>query len=197
MINDLLGLAGFALVVSGTPGPNNALLLASGIRFGLARSMPHVAGTAVGMATLIFAMATGVGVALLAVPGADLAVKLVGSAYLLYLAVRIAASHGVSGTAAARPFGVLRAAAFQFANPKAWLFALGAASAFLPQGLAPLTGGLTLTATSLVVIFATQTVWAGGGAVLSRFVSADGRTQRAISVALALVLAASVAFIWL
>jgi threonine/homoserine/homoserine lactone efflux protein len=185
------------LVVSITPGPNNALLLASGIRFGLARTMPHVAGTAVGMATLIFAMAAGVGVALLTVPGANFAVKLTGSAYLLYLAFRIAASHGTSGAAAPRPFGVLEAAAFQFANPKAWLFALGAASAFLPPGLAPLTGGLAVAATCVVVILATQTAWAAGGAALRRIVTADGRTQRAISITLALVLAASVAFIWI
>jgi threonine/homoserine/homoserine lactone efflux protein len=196
MISDLLGLASFAVVISGTPGPNNALLLASGIRFGLARTLPHVVGTAMGMAVLIFAMAIGVGVALLALPGANLGVKLTGSAYLLYLAFRIAASHGVSGTAAARPFGVLQAAAFQFANPKSWLFALSAASAFLPPGLAPPLAGLTVAATCVVVILATQTVWAAGGAALRRIVDNE-RVQRPISIALALVLAASVAFIWI
>lgn len=196
MRNELLGLAGFTLVVSGTPGPNTALLLASGIRFGLARTVPHVAGTALGMATLIFAMATGVGVALLAVPGAGLAVKLAGSAYLLYLAVRVAGSHQAAGAAVARPFGVLRAAAFQFANPKAWLFALGAATAFLPPGLAPLPAGLVVTATCAAVILATQTVWAAGGAALRRMLVADARTQRVLSLALALVLVGSVALIW-
>src|SRR6266496_3583859 len=96
MRNELLGLAGFALVVTITPGPNNTLLLASGIQFGFTRTLRHVAGTAMGMAVLIFAMAGGVGVVLLAVPGADLAVKMIGSAYLLYLAFRIASSHGAS-----------------------------------------------------------------------------------------------------
>jgi threonine/homoserine/homoserine lactone efflux protein len=197
MRTHLLGLTGFTLVVSGTPGPNTALLLASGIRFGLARTMPHVVGTAAGMATLIFAMTTGVGVVLLAVPGARLAVKLAGSAYLLYLAFRVAGSHRASGTVAARPFGVLRATAFQFANPKAWLFALGAATASLPLGLAPLPAALVVAATCVVVILATQTAWAAGGAALRRAFAADGRAQRTLSIALALVLAASVAFIWL
>jgi len=195
-MNGLFGLAGFTLVVSITPGPNNALLLASGIRFGFGRTLRHVAGTAAGMAVLLFAMAAGVGVVLLAAPGADLALKLIGSAYLLYLAFRIASSHGASRTAASRPLGVLGGAAFQFANPKAVLFALAAAGTFLPVGLAPVAGGLAVAATCAVVILATAAVWAAGGAALSRIVD-DERTYRTINLALALILAASVAFIWI
>jgi hypothetical protein len=133
MMNELLGLAGFAFVGSITPGPNNSLLLASGTRFGFGRTVPHVAGTAVGMGVLVLAVAGGVGVVLAAVPGAELALKAAGSAYLLYLAFRIASSRGGGGgTVVARPLGVLNGAAFQFANPKAWLFAVAAVGTFLP-----------------------------------------------------------------
>jgi threonine/homoserine/homoserine lactone efflux protein len=195
-MNELLGLAGFALVGTITPGPNNALLLASGIRFGVGRTMRHVAGTAVGMAALVFAVAAGVGAVVLAVPAADLAVKVIGSAYLIFLAFRIARGHPVSRTVVSRPLGVLDAAAFQFANPKAWLFALAAAGTFLPPDLAPVAGGLAVAATCAVVILATAAVWAAGGAALGRVVE-GGRPRRVIDVALALVLAASVALIWL
>src|SRR5215216_2514785 len=85
-MNQLLALAGFALVGSITPGPNNSLLLASGSRFGFRRTMRHVAGTAVGMGVLVFAVAGGIGVVLVAVPAVDLALKVTGSVYLLYLA---------------------------------------------------------------------------------------------------------------
>jgi threonine/homoserine/homoserine lactone efflux protein len=111
-----------------------------------------VAGTAVGVGLLLLAMAAGVGALLTAVPGADLALKLAGSAYLLVLAWRIARSRGL-----------LAGAAFQFANPKAWLFALAAVGTFQPRDLPPAAAALTV---------------AGLCAVL------------------ALVLAASVAFIW-
>jgi threonine/homoserine/homoserine lactone efflux protein len=195
MMNELLGLAGFAFVGSITPGPNNSLLLASGTRFGFGRTVPHVAGTAVGMGALVLAVAGGVGVVLLAVPGAELAVKAAGSAYLLYLAFRIASGRGGGGgTVVSRPLGVLNGAAFQFANPKAWLFAVAAVGAFLPPGLAPMAAGLAVAATCAVVILATAAVWAAGGAALRRL--EGGRAQRAVNVALALVLAASVAFIW-
>jgi threonine/homoserine/homoserine lactone efflux protein len=194
-MNQLLGLAGFALVGSITPGPNNSLLLASGSRFGFRRTARHVAGTAVGMGALVFAVAGGVGVVLVAVPGVELALKAVGSAYLLYLAARIATSRGTGGAVVARPLGVLGAVGFQFANPKGWLFAVAAAGTFLPPGLTPVAGGLVVAATSATVILGTATVWAAGGAGLRRL-SDGGRTQRAVNVALAVVLAASVAFIW-
>jgi threonine/homoserine/homoserine lactone efflux protein len=191
----LLGLVGFVFVVSITPGPNNALLWASGLRFGFRRTTRHVAGTAVGMAALVLAMAAGIGVLLTEVPGAELALKVAGSAYLLYLAVRIATSHGGDRTVAARPLGVLQAAAFQFANPKAWLFGLTAVGTFLPRRLAPVPAALAVAATSAVIVLATAAVWAAGGAALNRLVD-GGRAQRAVGLALALVLAASVALIW-
>ena len=195
-MNELLGLAGFALVGSITPGPNNSLLLASGSRFGFRRTGPHVAGTAVGMGALVFAVAGGVGVVLLAVPGVDLALKVVGSAYLLYLAARILRSRGTGRAVAARPLGLLGAVAFQFANPKGWLFALAAAGTFLPPRLTPLAAGLAVAGTCAVVILGTAAVWAAGGATLHRLAD-DGRAQRVVNAALALVLAASVAFIWI
>jgi threonine/homoserine/homoserine lactone efflux protein len=194
-MSQLLGLAGFALVGSITPGPNNSLLLASGSRFGFRRTAPHVAGTALGMGVLVFAVTGGVGVLLLAVPGMDLALKVVGSAYLLYLASRILRSRGAGRTVVARPLGLLGAVGFQFANPKGWLFALAAAGTFLPPGLTPLAGGLAVAATCAVVILGTAAVWAAGGAAVGR-IADDGRAQRVVNVALAVVLVASVAFIW-
>jgi threonine/homoserine/homoserine lactone efflux protein len=192
----LLGLVGFVFVVSITPGPNNALLWASGLRFGFRRTTRHVAGTAVGMAALVLAMAAGIGVLLTEVPGAELALKATGSAYLLYLAVRIATSKGSDRTVAARPLGVLHAAAFQFANPKAWLFALTAVGTFLPRQLAPVPAALAVAATSAVIVLGTAAVWVAGGAALNRLVE-RGPAQRAVSLALALVLAASVTLIWI
>jgi len=195
-MNRLLGLVGFAFVVSITPGPNNALLLASGIRFGFNRTVPHVAGTAAGMGALVLAMAAGIGVLLTEMPGAELALKAIGSAYLLYLAVRIATSQGSNRPVVSRPLGVLHAAAFQFANPKAWLFGLTAVGTFLPQHLAPIPGALAVAATSAVIILGTAAVWAAGGAALNR-IADDGPARRAVSLALALILAASVALIWI
>ena len=148
------------------------------------------------MGALVLAMAAGIGVLLTEMPGAELALKAIGSAYLLYLAVRIATSQGSNRPVVSRPLGVLHAAAFQFANPKAWLFGLTAVGTFLPQHLAPIPGALAVAATSAVIILGTAAVWAAGGAALNR-IDDGGPARRAVSLALALILAASVALIWI
>ena len=195
-MNELLGLAGFTLVGSITPGPNNTLLWASGIQFGFRRTARHVAGTAVGMGVLLLGVAGGIGAVLAAVPGVDLALKLIGSVYLLYLAWRIGLSHGGERTVVARPLGIVAGAAFQFANPKAWLFALAAVSTFRPPDLAPLAAALAVAAIGAVVVLGTAAVWASGGAMLSRVIDSR-RSRRVVSVALAIIMATSVAFIWI
>jgi threonine/homoserine/homoserine lactone efflux protein len=147
------------------------------------------------MAALVLAVAAGIGALLTAVPGAEVALKVVGSAYLLWLATRMVRGLQAGRAVAARPLGVLGGAAFQFANPKAWLFTLAAVGTFLPRHLAPVAGALAMAATCAVVMVATAAVWAAGGATLNRIVSTP-RAERAVSAALALILAASVAFIW-
>ena len=44
----LLGLMLFAFVTSITPGPNNLMLLASGVNFGFRRTLPHMFGIGIG-----------------------------------------------------------------------------------------------------------------------------------------------------
>src|SRR5262249_19308779 len=131
----IAGLIGFSFVSSVTPGPNNILLWASGASFGLRRSVPHILGTAAGIGAMALAGVAGLGVVITVVPGVSLAMKLAGSAYLLYLAWQIARGGALERTTMARPLGLLQAAAFQVINPKAWIFALGAVTTFRPPAL--------------------------------------------------------------
>ena len=89
MAKELVALLGFAFVGTVSPGPNNAVLWASGMRFGFRRTLPHVLGTAVGMGMLVLGVAAGIGALFQAFPAAEVALKVVGSAYLLYLALMV------------------------------------------------------------------------------------------------------------
>jgi len=121
----LVALVGFSFVSSATPGPNNVLLWASGAEFGLRRTVRHIVGTALGIGAMAIAVAAGLGALVTTIPELELAMKLAGSAYLLYLAYRIAGASALERGDVARPLGLVQAAAFQVINPKAWVFALG------------------------------------------------------------------------
>lgn len=47
-LDTFLALLVFAFVTSVTPGPNNFMLLASGVNFGFWRTVPHMFGIAAG-----------------------------------------------------------------------------------------------------------------------------------------------------
>ena len=58
-IDVFLALIGFAFVTSVTPGPNNMMLLASGVNFGARRTVPHMLGIRLGHALMVFVVGLG------------------------------------------------------------------------------------------------------------------------------------------
>jgi len=116
-----LALLGYAFVTSITPGPNNLMLLASGVNFGFIRTIPHMLGVGIGFFVMLLAVGFGLGAVFTAFPALHLVLKVLGSAYLLYLAWRIATTRSLAkeGKAGAVPMTFLEAAAFQWVNPKA------------------------------------------------------------------------------
>jgi threonine/homoserine/homoserine lactone efflux protein len=192
----LLGLIGFSVVNAVTPGPNNVLLLASGSSFGVRATVPHILGTALGIGVLALVVGAGLGVVIAEVPAVGVAMKLVGSAYLLWLALAIARSGALHHAEVARPLGVVRAAALQVVNPKVWVFALGAMSTFRPGELPVAIGTVAVAATMAAVVIPTAGLWAAGGGAFARLFSGD-RTSRAVSIVLAGVVAATVVSVWL
>jgi len=132
-----LAFALFAFVSSITPGPNNTMMLASGVNFGIARSLPHMLGITLGFCFMILLMGLGLGAVFERFPLVYTAMRYAGAAYMLYLAWKILHSGppetvGAADAPAARPMGFAAAAGFQWINPKAWVMALGAISTYLP-----------------------------------------------------------------
>ncbi|MEA5673372.1 LysE family translocator [Pseudomonas sp. MH2] len=124
----------FAFVSSITPGPNNTMLLASGVNFGVRRSIPHAMGISIGFMLMVLGVGFGLGELFKAWPPLYSILRYVGAAYLLYLAWKIATSGPISGDAAGtrKPLSFWGAAAFQWVNPKAWVMAVGAITTYTP-----------------------------------------------------------------
>jgi threonine/homoserine/homoserine lactone efflux protein len=195
-MDELIALIGFSFVSCVTPGPNNVLLWASGATFGFRRTIRHVAGTAVGIGAMAIAVATGLGALLTSVPQVTFALKVGGSLYLLYLAYQIAGASALERGAIARPLGLVQAASFQVINPKAWIFALGAVTTFRPSGLPTVAGSIVVAVTMMIVVIPTATLWAAGGRVLNPLL-VNERAHRIVSRILAVLLAATVAYVWI
>jgi threonine/homoserine/homoserine lactone efflux protein len=177
MTQDLLiALLGFAFVTSVTPGPNNMMLLASGVNFGFRRTVPHMLGISLGHSVMVFLVGLGLAGIFKAWPPALTILKLGSVAYMLWLAWKIAhAGSPGEGRARAEPMTFLQAAAFQWVNPKAWAMALGAVSAYV-------TVPSVWAYAAVAVVFATVnlpsvSVWAGAGQALRRWLETPGRLR--------------------
>jgi threonine/homoserine/homoserine lactone efflux protein len=184
----------FGLATSITPGPNNMMLLASGLNFGLRRTLPHMLGISAGYVVLMLAVGFGLGEALRSLPGAFLALKIVGGAYMLWLAWRIARSappdaQGSASASSGRPMSFLGAVAFQWVNPKAWVIVVTAAATYVaPDEFA--RDLLLVTLVCGLINLPSIGVWALFGASLRRFL-ADPLWLRRFNVAMAILLVAS------
>ncbi|HRK17885.1 MAG TPA: LysE family translocator [Hyphomicrobiaceae bacterium] len=191
--DQLLALLAFALVSAITPGPNNAMLLASGVNFGLRRTVPHIVGINIGFPVMVLAIGLGLAQVFTTFPALYTILKIVSVAYLLWLAWRIGCAGPATASdddaAAARPMSFLEAAAFQWVNPKAWIMGIGAFAAYSIPGQ-PVASALIVAAAYVAMGFPSSAVWAGFGAGLRRFLS-DPRRLRTFNVLMALVLAAS------
>jgi threonine/homoserine/homoserine lactone efflux protein len=165
-----LALLVYAFVTSITPGPNNFMLLASGVNFGFVRTIPHMCGIGFGFFTLLLGVGFGLGALLTALPQLHLALKALGGAYLLYLAWKIATSRkmGDGGDAKVRPMSFIEASLFQWINPKAWVMAVTAMALYQdPQN--PYWSVLAIGLVFGLTNFPTVSTWAAFGMALRGF----------------------------
>lgn len=191
-IEILVSLALITFAGSLTPGPNNALLAASGANFGLRRTLPHVAGITVGFP--LMALTVGLLLGELFQQSATLreVVRWLGAALLLWVAWQIARHGGLRGTKArARPFTMLESAAFQWINPKAWVMAIAITAQFIdPQR--PWASAMLVVLVLASAGLSSALAWAGVGQMLARWLSNPLRL-RLFNISMAALIAAGVA----
>jgi threonine/homoserine/homoserine lactone efflux protein len=190
----LAALVGFAFVTSVTPGPNNMMLLASGVNHGFRQTIPHMLGISIGFGGMIVAVGLGIGQIFTLYPQTYLALKVISIIYLLWLAWKIATSRPLSSDGAVgvgQPMSFLGACAFQWVNPKAWTMALGAISAYTVA--ADYTNSLVIVGLVFTVVnLPTVSLWTLFGTVLRRWLT-DPTKVRIFNVAMAMLLVASLA----
>ncbi len=190
----VLALISFAFVMSITPGPNNIMLSASGANYGLRRTIPHMLGVSIGFASLIFFCGLGLGAVFEQFPLIQTILKVVGSLYLLYLAYRIAKASFSDDHEVRKPFTFWEAAAFQYANPKAWVMALTTMSTLsIPHPSFVISAALT-TLIVIIVNLPSITVWVLFGQAIGKLLK-HKRALIVFNLVMAALLVGTIVFI--
>ena len=181
----------FAIVAAFTPGPNNAMVLASGLNFGFRRTLPHVLGIAIGFGIVVLIAGFGLGAVFKSMPLLYAALKYGGAAYLVYLAWRIATSGGIDDKDSQRgePLSFIGAMLFQWVNVKGLIAAISSVAIY--SAIAPYPYNvLFLGAVFGLVGFVSAAAWALFGASLRGLLSTP-RAVRIFNVTMAVLLVAS------
>ena len=172
-------LIAYTLTTFATPGPNNSMLMSSGLNYGVRRSLPHFFGIALGFPAMALAVGFGFAELFERLPFLHTLLKVAGVSYLAYLAYRIATTPvSSSGAATGRPLSFLQSCAFQWVNPKAWVMAVGAIVTFTVGGANYLLQVLTICAVFIVFGAPCNFAWLWLGRSLKQWVQNPQRLRQ-------------------
>ena len=162
----------YYFVMYATPGPNNSILTASGIKFGFIRSIPNIIGISSGHGVQLALVCFGLGSLFTQFPILLEVLKYIGACYLLYLAWKMFGSLNIPITEEkSSPLKYYEAILFQFVNPKAWVICITAVSLFYPENVNLIIGTLFLVIMSTIINLPSISMWAFGGSIIRRYLS--------------------------
>ncbi|SFZ97550.1 Transporter, LysE family [hydrothermal vent metagenome] len=190
----LLSIISFTVASSFTPGPNNIMLLSSGLTFGYKRTLGHIFGIVIGFPLMVIAVGFGVGAIFERYPLIYSILKVAGILYLLWMAWHIAKSKGDISIAKEKnnkPFTFIQISLFQWVNPKAWIMAVTATTSFTTAGDYFFMQVLIIALTYSLVCLASSHMWVLGGVFLQKFISNESRV-RIFNISMALLLVLSI-----
>ena len=191
----LSALVTYYFIMFATPGPNNAMLTASGLKFGFVKTLPHLIGIPLGHIFQISLVCFGFGNLFILFPELQFYMKILCFVYLIYLGWKIIGSFSlVEKDTGGRPLKFYEASLFQFINPKAWSIAVTVASGFFPTEENIFIGVVFVTITAAVICFPTISLWALFGSGLRKFVT-DVKIKKIIEYLLAVLLVLTGLFI--
>ena len=184
----ILAISAYNFVMYVTPGPNNSILTASGIKFGFVRSLPNIFGIPTGHGLQLALVCLGLGSLFTTFPILLDILRYVGTAYILYLAYKMFGSVNVTSSEdKSRPLKYYEAILFQFVNPKAWVICITAVSLFYPEKENLFVGTVFMVIMSTVINIPSISIWAYGGSVIRQYLN-NVKLKKFIELVLAILL---------
>ena len=169
-LNLFIALTSFYFVMYVTPGPNNAMVLTSGIKFGFLKTIPHMSGITIGHVLQVVLTCLGLGKLFQMFPEIQNILKIICAMYLLYLGYKIIGSFSKIKEDNSRPLKFYEAALFQLINPKAWTISTMVASGFLPKDEKLVISILFISIAALIICPISISVWAIFGSGIKNLV---------------------------
>ena len=169
-LNLFIALVSFYFVMYVTPGPNNAMVLTSGIKFGFSKTIPHMSGITIGHVLQVIVVCLGLGKLFEMFSEIQNVLKIICAVYLLYLGYKIIGSFSKIKEDGSRPLNFYEAALFQIVNPKAWTISTMVASGFLPKNENLFISILFISITALIICPISISVWAVFGSGIRNLV---------------------------
>ena len=166
----IIALISFYFVMYVTPGPNNAMVLTSGLKFGFLKTIPHMSGITIGHITQLILVCFGLGKIFQMFPKIQYVLQIICSIYLLYLGYKIIGSFKKIKEDDSRPLKFYEAALFQIVNPKAWTISSMAASGFLPKDGNLILSIFFIAVIALIVCPLSISPWAAFGSAIRNLV---------------------------
>ena len=168
--NLLIALVSYYFVMYVTPGPNNAMVLTSGLKFGFIKTIPHISGITIGHIIQLVLVCFGLGKIFQIFPEIQNILKILCAIYLIYLGFKIIGSFSKIKEDDSRPLKFYEAALFQIVNPKAWTISTMAASGFLPKDGNLIISIFFIATTALIICPLSISPWAAFGSAIRNLV---------------------------
>ena len=184
----LVAISVYYIAMYVTPGPNNSILAASGIKFGFIRTIPNIFGIPTGHGIQLILVSLGLGSLLLQFPYLLSALKYLGATYLLYLAWKMLGSLNIQvAEDKSAPLRYYEAILFQFVNPKAWVICITAVSLFYPERENIFVGIFFMVVMSTIINIPSISIWAFGGSVIRGYLN-NNKFKKTVEWLLAILL---------
>lgn len=166
LIEALLSLVTTTALLLGSPGPAPLALAAIGATYGARKGLPFLAGILCGLACAIVGAVIGLSTLFTTFPTIKFTCQLIGGAYILYIAFKIAKAPIVESSAPSTPPTFKDGFILNLLNPKAYAAFLAIFSQFIlpmdPEAIAYITTGLICWLVAMIV----DVIWLGCGALL-------------------------------
>jgi len=193
----LVSLFVFVFAASFTPGPNNIMLTASGVNFGFRRTIAHMLGIIVGFPAMILLVGLGLGQIFIVFPQLHEILKWLGSAYLLFLAWKIAtAAQPKQRKRKARPLSFLQAASFQWVNPKGWIMSVAALANYTTVSTSYWVQTLLVAGIFFLASLGATSSWTFFGALIGQLLQSQ-LALRVFNAMMAALIVASIVMLYL